>query len=62
MALIDATPDGYSLRGTFKIPGVTSPSWPHPVIAGGRLYLREQDALLCYNVKAGTSGTEAAAP
>jgi outer membrane protein assembly factor BamB len=62
MALIDATPEGYNLRSTFKIPGVTSPSWPHPVIAGGKLYLREQDALLCYNVKAGPLAAEAAAP
>ena len=23
-----------------------NPSWPHPVVAGGRLYLREQDTLL----------------
>ena len=29
-----------------------SPSWPHPVVAGGRLYLREQDNLYVYDVKA----------
>ncbi|MBI2823854.1 MAG: PQQ-like beta-propeller repeat protein [Planctomycetia bacterium] len=51
MALIDASPDGYKLKGTFEIPGVEKPSWPHPVVAGGKLYLREQDALLCYDVK-----------
>jgi len=27
-------------------------NWPHPVIAGGQLYLRDQDVLLCYDVKA----------
>ena len=26
-------------------------AWAHPVIAGGRLYLRDQDVLLCYDVK-----------
>ena len=26
-------------------------SWPHPVIAGGKLFLRDQDVLLCYDVK-----------
>ena len=27
-------------------------AWPHPVIAGGKLYLRDWDVLLCYDVKA----------
>jgi outer membrane protein assembly factor BamB len=51
MALIGATPDAYREKGTFRIPGVEQPSWSHPVIAGGKLYLREQDALYCYDVK-----------
>ncbi len=50
MALVEATPDGYKLKGTFQIPDVKDPSWPHPVIVGGKLYVREQDALLCYDV------------
>lgn len=52
MALIEATPEGYHEKGTFKIPDCHDPSWPHPVVAGGKLYLREQDALLCYSLKA----------
>ncbi|MBS0208513.1 MAG: PQQ-like beta-propeller repeat protein [Planctomycetes bacterium] len=51
MALIEASPDGYKLKGTFKIPDSEKPSWPHPVVLGGKLYLREQDALLCYDIK-----------
>lgn len=51
MALIQATPEEYQLQGTFKIPSVEKPSWPHPVITGGRLFLREQDSLYCYDVK-----------
>lgn len=51
MALIGATSDEYQEKGQFKIPDVEQPSWSHPVIAGGRLYLREQDALLCYDLK-----------
>lgn len=51
MALIGANPEAYELHGSFKIPEVKNPSWPHPVVAGGKLYLREQDALLCYEVK-----------
>jgi outer membrane protein assembly factor BamB len=50
MALVGATPDKYEEKGTFAIPGVEQPSWSHPVIAGGKLYLREQDALYCYDV------------
>jgi outer membrane protein assembly factor BamB len=50
--LIEATPTGYKEKGTFTIPEVKAPSWPHPVVSGGRLYLREQDALYVYDVKA----------
>ena len=49
--LIEATPAGYKEKGSFTIPGVSGPSWPHPVITGGRLYLREQDTLLAYDVR-----------
>ena len=51
MILIEATPAGYAEKGSFAIPNVREPSWPHPVITGGRLYVREQDALLVYDVK-----------
>ena len=51
MALIGATPLEYQEHGTFKIPDVEQPSWSHPVVIGGRMYLREQDALLCYDVR-----------
>jgi outer membrane protein assembly factor BamB len=52
MALIEATPAEYRLKGTFRIASNNGRSWPHPVIAGGKLYLRDQDELLCYNVNA----------
>jgi outer membrane protein assembly factor BamB len=51
MALIAADPSEYQERGKFKIPDVQKPSWPHPVITGGRLYLREQDHLYCYDIQ-----------
>ena len=53
MVLIEATPQGYRLKGAFSIPNVNHPSWAHPVVAGGRLYLREQDNLYVYNLKRG---------
>lgn len=53
VALIEATPQGYRERGRFDQPERSGKdSWPHPVIAGGKLYLRDQDLLLCYDVKA----------
>jgi outer membrane protein assembly factor BamB len=53
VALIEATPEGYKEKGRFTQPGRSGASaWPHPVIAGGKLYIRDQDVLLCYDVKA----------
>jgi outer membrane protein assembly factor BamB len=52
MALISASPEGYNLNGTFRIPVVPRESWTHPVVAGGKLYLREQDNLFVYDVHA----------
>lgn len=51
MALIEATPKAYKLKGEFKIASHNGESWPHPVIAGGKLYLRDQDELLVYDVR-----------
>jgi outer membrane protein assembly factor BamB len=50
MVLVEATPESYREHGSFKIPDVDNPSWAHPVIAGGKLYLREQDRLFCYDI------------
>lgn len=52
MILMDASPEGYVERGTFEIPDVNDPSWSHPVILDGRLYLREQDRIYVYDVSA----------
>ena len=51
MALIEATPKAYTLKGTFKPPADTDMEWAHPVINAGRLYLRGKDRLLCYDVR-----------
>lgn len=51
MALLDASPKDYNVESSFEIPDVAIPSWPHPVIAGGRLYIRDQQRLLCYGLK-----------
>jgi outer membrane protein assembly factor BamB len=52
VALVEATPDGYKEKGRFEQPDHgRRPAWPHPVVANGRLYLRDGDVLLCYDVK-----------
>lgn len=51
IALIEATPEAYTLKGSFKMATQNGKSWPHPVIVDGRLYLRDQDDLLCYDVR-----------
>jgi outer membrane protein assembly factor BamB len=51
--LVEANPEKYVEKGRFKQPDRSGQNaWPHPVIANGRLYLRDQDVLLCYDVKA----------
>ena len=50
MALIGATPEGYQLHGSFSFKAIGA-SWPHPAIHDGRLFLRNQDSLLCYDVR-----------
>jgi outer membrane protein assembly factor BamB len=53
VVLIEATPEGYREKGRFDQPDRSDKnSWPHPVICQGRLYLRDQDLLLCYDIQA----------
>jgi outer membrane protein assembly factor BamB len=53
LALVKADPAGYEEVSSFRVPGSGDrPSWAHPVIVDGRLYLRESDEILCYDVRA----------
>ena len=52
MTLVKASPDAFEEVGSFTVPGSGErPSWSHPVILGGKLYLREGDKLLCYELR-----------
>jgi outer membrane protein assembly factor BamB len=52
IALVEATPAGYKEISRFEQPDRSGKkAWPHPVIAGGRLYVRDQGVLLCFDVK-----------
>lgn len=51
VALVEPSPGGYRERGRLKQPDRSkTPAWPHPVVANGGLYLRDQGLLLCYDV------------
>jgi outer membrane protein assembly factor BamB len=52
VVLLEASPQGWTEKGRFDQPDRSGKnSWPHPVVANGRLYLRDQDVLLSYDVK-----------
>jgi outer membrane protein assembly factor BamB len=52
VALVKANPEKFEVTGSFTIPEASGkPSWQHPVVANGKLYLRDQDKLHCYSVK-----------
>lgn len=61
VVLIEATPAGYKEKGQFEIPGASPLNWPYPAIADGKLFLRDQDRLLVYDIKAVTAGSKGAA-
>lgn len=51
VAIAKIDPAGYSEISSFKTPGSGDrPSWAHPTIANGKLYLREGDSILCYKI------------
>lgn len=58
VALVEASPEGWKEHGRLKLNPLSSRRsprgrvWTHPVIANGRLYLRDQEFLVCYNIQA----------
>jgi outer membrane protein assembly factor BamB len=52
VGLVEATPTAYREKGRFTIKDQGLPSWAHPVVAGGRLYIRNQGTLASYDIKA----------
>jgi hypothetical protein len=52
VVLIEANPAKVVEKGRFDQPERSRRNaWPHPVIANGKLYLRDQENLFCYDVK-----------
>jgi outer membrane protein assembly factor BamB len=52
VGLAEASPAGYVENGRFRIADQGWPSWAHPVVSGGKLYIRNQGILASYDVKA----------
>lgn len=58
VALVDASPEGWQEHGRFTLAPQTEirsdrgKIWTHPVIANGKLYLRDQDKVYCYDIGA----------
>lgn len=52
VGLVEATPAGYREKGRFTIKQESLPTWAHPVVAGGRLYIRDQNTIYAFDVKA----------
>ena len=52
VVLVEATPAGYRELGRFDQPNRSGRSaWAHPVVAAGKLFLRDQDLMLCLSLK-----------
>ena len=50
MGLVEASPVEYVEKGRFQTPDQSWPSWAHPVVSGGRLYVRSQEVLGVYDL------------
>jgi hypothetical protein len=47
-----ASPTEYQETGRFEIRDEGLPTWSHPVVSGGRLYIRNRNTLTAYDIKA----------
>jgi outer membrane protein assembly factor BamB len=52
VGLVEPTPQGYREHGRFRISTGRLPTWAHPVVSGGKLFIRDQDTLYAYDVAA----------
>jgi outer membrane protein assembly factor BamB len=50
VGLAEANPSAYREHGRFQIPTGTLPTWSHPVVSNGKLFIRDQDNLFAYDI------------
>lgn len=57
VVIAEASPKGWSEKGRFRLSPLSEKRasrggiWPHPVVINGRLYLRDQENLFCFDVR-----------
>jgi prepilin-type processing-associated H-X9-DG protein len=51
VVLAAATPEAFQVKAQFTPLTADGPAWPHPVIHDGKLYLRHNDLLACYELR-----------
>jgi outer membrane protein assembly factor BamB len=51
VGLAEASPAAYREHGRFQLKTGNLPTWAHPVVSGGKLFLRDQDTIYAYNVR-----------
>lgn len=52
VALVEATPEAYREKGRFSQPDRSDKnSWTYPVVVDGKMYIRDQNMLFCYELK-----------
>jgi outer membrane protein assembly factor BamB len=54
LALVEPSPEGFRIRGQADITLGSAQHWAHPVIHNGTLYIRRGNALMAFNVRAGS--------
>jgi outer membrane protein assembly factor BamB len=56
MVLVEPSPEDLKVVSSFKLPAADqrshSQSWPHPVVVNGKLFIRDQTVMYCFDVKA----------
>jgi outer membrane protein assembly factor BamB len=52
VGLAEANPSGYREHGRFEIRSGRLPTWSHPIVSGGKLFIRDQDTIYAYDVRA----------
>lgn len=51
VGLVKASPEGFEIVSSFVVSEGTGEHWAHPVVSGGRLYIRHGDALMAYDIR-----------
>jgi hypothetical protein len=52
MALLEPVAGGVKVAGSFALTAAkVQDAWAHPVVCGGRLYLRYAETLFCYDIR-----------